>query len=67
MLEVIVRHVDDNVVDELTLAPCKQPSEVCLEVVEEIVDQLVLQLWRELLVEIKFFDHKVEVPAEGLE
>ena len=60
-----VSQVDDNVVDKLDLDALKKLVKLPFEPTEEVLNHLCLQLWRELLVKVKFFNQGVKVSTEG--
>jgi hypothetical protein len=60
--------VDDEFVDEATLAFIKEVVERLLEVLEDarVLYQIRLHLGRDLMIEIELFDDQVEIVQEGL-
>lgn len=60
--------VDDEFVNEATLALIKEVVERLLEVLEDarILDQIRLHLGRDLMVEVELLDDQVEIVQEGL-
>lgn len=58
--------IDDGLVDETSIARVEEVAEVLLEVFENQIDDLGLLLWRELLVEVEFFDNEVVIILKSL-
>ena len=61
-------HIDDELVDESSLAVIKEMIERLLKFLEDpsILDNLRLHQWGDLLVELEFLDHQVEIVKESL-
>ena len=61
-------HVDNELVGETSLALIEKVVERLLELLEHssILNQVSLHLWRNLLIELEFFDDQVEIIHESL-
>jgi hypothetical protein len=61
-------HVDDELVGEASLALIEKVVEGLFEFLEHsgILNQVSLHLWRDLLIELEFFNDQVEIIHEGL-
>ena len=61
-------HVDNELVGEASLALIEKVVEGLFEFLEHsgILNQVSLHLWRDLLIELEFFNDQVEIIHEGL-
>ena len=55
------KHIDDQFVEETSFTVFKEMLEVQLKVLENSIHNLSLHLWWNLLIEVEFFNNKVEI------